>query len=86
MLGNKVSKKDQESCEYLLTAEIEPLRSSLHLGHGGGIEKLLLEMITCGRLTKESNVMEFIQCTLMSTQLSQEQVFQCLRYICLYTY
>jgi hypothetical protein len=35
---------------------------------GGGLEKLLLEMISCGRLTHESGLVPFIQCTLMSIQ------------------
>lgn len=60
--------KEKEHCEHLLTSELEPLISSLPQGHGGGIEKLLLEMITCGRLTRESSVMEFIACTLMYRQ------------------
>ena len=29
----------------LLTADIDPLFSTLHIGTGGGLEKLLLEMI-----------------------------------------
>jgi hypothetical protein len=55
------------------------LKSSLHLGNGGGIEKLLLEMISCGRLKEETSVMDFIHCTLMNTQLPGEQVMKYVR-------
>lgn len=74
MLGNKLNKKERDYCEYLLTAELDPLKSSLHLGHGGGLEKLLLEMIACGRLSKEQSIFQFIGCTLMNTQLPADQV------------
>lgn len=35
---------------HLMTGEMAPLISSLHQGMGGGIEKLLLELICCGRI------------------------------------
>ncbi len=52
----------------LLCSEIEKLTSNIHIGVGGGIEKLLLEMICCGRLTDRQQVHEFVKCTLMSIQ------------------
>jgi hypothetical protein len=76
ILGNNSNRKERDYCEYLLTGELEPLKSSLHLGNGGGIEKLLLEMISCGRLREETAVMDFIRCTLMNTQLPGEQVMK----------
>ncbi len=33
-------------------------------------------MITCGRLVKEQEVLNFVSCTLMNVQLPQEQVFE----------
>jgi hypothetical protein len=76
ILGNNSNRKERDYCEYLLTGELEPLKSSLHLGNGGGIEKLLLEMISCGRLREETAVMDFIRCTLMNTQVPGEQVMK----------
>jgi hypothetical protein len=58
----------------LLTAELDPLVSNLHVGAGGGLEKLLLEMISCGRLTKENDIQNFIDCTLYKQQQPNETV------------
>ena len=58
----------EELCKKLMCSEIEPLTSNLHQGAGGGLEKLLLEMICCGRLLNTKHIYEFIQCTLMSIQ------------------
>jgi hypothetical protein len=35
---------------------MEPLLSSLQVGSGGGVEKLLLEMIYCQKVTTEEQV------------------------------
>jgi hypothetical protein len=65
MAGNKT---ERNVADHLLTADLDPLRSCLHIGAGGGLEKLLLEMVSCGRLCKESEVLRFIDCTLMRVQ------------------
>jgi replicative superfamily II helicase len=52
----------------LIASDIEPLISSLHTAYGGGLEKLILEMICCGRLTRKNDVNNFIKCTLMYIQ------------------
>ena len=41
---------------------------------GGGLEKLLLEMVSCGRLRNESAVMAFVDCTLMRVQQDYSNV------------
>lgn len=69
--GNKAEKS---IAERLVTADVDPLRSHLHVGAGGGLEKLLLEMISCGRLTNESSVLKFVDCTLMKVQHAHEDV------------
>lgn len=53
---------------------------------GGGLEKLLLEMIICGRLQNESAVMEFIDCTLMRVQQEATAVSSFLSENCMYAY
>jgi hypothetical protein len=47
---------------------VEPLTSTLHKANGGGLEKLVLEMISCGRLKSDDEVKEFVKCTLMTIQ------------------
>lgn len=69
--GNKAEKN---IADYLMTADLDPLSSSLHIGAGGGLEKLLLEMVSCGRLQNEGEVMRFIACTLMSIQQGRTDV------------
>jgi hypothetical protein len=58
----------------LIMSEIDPLRSGLHTAYGGGLEKLILEMICCGRLQWERDVMAFVSCTLMSVQQPADKV------------
>lgn len=58
----------------LLACELEPLQSSLHTANGGGLEKLLLELVCCGRLTHEEEVEAFVRCTLMNVQHERENV------------
>jgi len=69
--GNKT---ERAIAETLLTADLEPLCSSLHNASGGGLEKLLLEMVSCGKLTKEEDVLRFISCTLMVVQQREDLV------------
>jgi hypothetical protein len=42
--------------EKLLVSAMEPLLSSLQVGSGGGVEKLLMEMIYCQKVTTEEQV------------------------------
>lgn len=63
-----IPRNEKEVATMLLTADLDPLCSNLHLAQGGGLEKLLLEMISCGRLHRESDVMKFVDCTLMKVQ------------------
>ena len=58
----------------LITAELDPLISTLHIGNGGGLEKLLLEMISCNRLSREQDIHRFINCTLMNVQQPESLV------------
>ena len=72
-----VAKDDQEEIRNayrILTSDLEPLQSTLHHASGGGLEKLLLELISCKRLERETEVSKFIECTLMNAQLSEEHV------------
>jgi hypothetical protein len=64
----------------IVTSEVFLL--TLHfifLGNGGGLEKLLLEMIVCGRLTREDQVLQFISCTLFHVQQLQQFVVDMVR-------
>ena len=63
-----ISGKQRPLAFKLLTAPSDKMLSKLHEGEGGGIEKLLLELICCRRLKHENEVPEFIGCTLMSQQ------------------
>ena len=74
LIAQRDNTTDLAFARRLICADIEPLRSALHVGAGGGVEKLLLEMICCGRLRHEDSVEEFIRCTLMWVQQSPEQV------------
>ena len=49
----------------LLTGDIDPLLSSLHLGTGGGLEKLLLELVACRKLSSEQQAFDFVKSTLL---------------------
>lgn len=71
--GDK-SPKEMNLCQSLITSKLEPLRSNLHLAYGGGLEKLLLEMIACGRITHDREVLPFVQCSLMFVQIPRDEV------------
>jgi replicative superfamily II helicase len=68
------SKPERDLAHHLLTADLDPLISTLHVAQGGGLEKLLLEMISCGRLVRETHVMDFVDCTLMKVQQPKDKV------------
>ncbi len=72
MVGANRAEKDAAS--HLLTADLDPLVSTLHEAAGGGLEKLLLEMVSCGRLAKETQVLDFVACTLMRVQQPHAKV------------
>lgn len=76
MLSNSFPFDERKLCQHLLVSDIEPLTSNLHLGSGGGIEKLLLEMITTNCLKHEREILSFIKCTLFSTQHSSLEISQ----------
>ncbi len=72
MIGS--GRAERDIAQHLLTADLDPLVSTLHVASGGGLEKLLLEMVSCGRLTREAQVLEFVDCTLMKVQQPQDKV------------
>lgn len=74
LLNAKISTHERCHVRNLIIGELDPLESSLHLGCGGGIEKLLLEMVVSRRICNESELMNFVNCSLMSIQLSHEKV------------
>jgi DNA polymerase theta len=52
----------------LMTRDVDPLVSKLQEGQGGGIEKLILELVCCHKLRNYNDVEKYISCTLMYTQ------------------
>lgn len=58
----------------LVSSPLDPLQSSLQIGSGGGIEKLLLELIYCHRIKIKEDIERFVICTLMSVQHSPDLV------------
>ena len=58
----------------LVSAPLDPLQSSLQIGSGGGIEKLLLELIYCQRMKTRQDLDSFVVCTLMNVQHPPLQV------------
>ena len=68
------SAADKQLAAKLCFASHDPLLSSLHRGYGGGVEKLLLDMIACGRLKSKAEVREFIDRTLMSCQVHDTSI------------
>eukprot|EP01033_Poteriospumella_lacustris_P006494 gene6494-4673_t len=67
-------REQRQQLAKLLTSPLDPLQSSLREGYGGGIEKLLLEMIVCRRLTHEAAVLPFMHATLFATQYAADDV------------
>lgn len=74
LLNAKISSQERCHMQNILFGDLDPLKSSLHLGCGGGIEKLLLEMVVSRRLCNETEVMNFVKCSLMSIQLPEDKV------------
>ena len=72
MIG-KDNRHESELAKHLITSDLELLKSSLSEGYGGGIEKLLLEMICCDKLKHSNQVSEFIKCTLYYVQTTDKQ-------------
>ena len=68
LMMNSQSKLEKDHSIHIMSSNLEPLRSNLHLGYGGGIEKLLLEMMCCDYIQSESELKCFILETLMSKQ------------------
>ena len=60
--------RQRELCGRLFHGKIAPLESALQQGHGGGIEKLLLDIIACRKIECESQLESFMKCTLLWTQ------------------
>lgn len=79
ILSNSLPLNERKVCENLLVGDIEPLKSNLHNGYGGGLEKLLLEMITTNRLKHEKDVVSFIKCTLMWFQHNSNDILNYLK-------
>ena len=59
----------------LMTGDVDPLKSNLHQGRGGGLEKLLLDVIAFSgnnkdvrQLDSEEKIEAFIACTLLNRQ------------------
>lgn len=68
------SKAEMDVATALFTSPIEPLRSVLHQANGGGIEKLLLELISCGKLQNEAQIHAFMEYSLLKVQHPAEEV------------
>lgn len=68
------SRKLRDLAGYLVTSPMPALESTLHSAHGGGLEKLLLEMVHCNKLNSLSSVTEFVKCTLLMVQQPAEKV------------
>ncbi len=58
----------------LVSSPLDPLSSSLQIGSGGGIEKLILELIYCQRIKTKVDVERFTICTLMNVQHPPDSV------------
>ena len=77
MISNHFGSTQEQQIAYsLLTSAIEPLQSALKDAMGGGIEKLLLDLICSGRLSSERNLIQFMRCTLLAQQYPEEEVLK----------
>ena len=66
---------ERQLAAHLVLGEMQCLTSALKQGIGG-LEKLILEVITCRKITCESQLVEFISCTLLSIQNSDEAMLE----------
>ena len=67
---------ERQLAASLCVGSLPPLLSSLHLGSGGGVEKVLLDLICCRRLRYQKEVAKFMECTLFACQHGTDLVFQ----------
>ena len=74
LMMNSQSKLERDHAVHIMSSDLEPLNSNLHLGYGGGIEKLLLELMSCDYIQTEDDVNSFISETLFSKQYSSIEV------------
>jgi replicative superfamily II helicase len=74
LIVSKGNTSEMNLAKSLMCSSIEPLRSVLYQGAGGGVERLLLELICCGKLTDEKDIPTFLECTLMMVQHSIQDV------------
>lgn len=51
---------EKRLAKHLMCGEIESLCSALHKGYGGGLEKLILELVCTGRIVDEEFVSLFV--------------------------
>jgi replicative superfamily II helicase len=68
------SKAGMNQAAILLTAPLPPLRSCLDRAEGGGLEKYLLELVSCDRLCNIDQVDRFVAATLFHAQETQSNV------------
>lgn len=68
------SKGEQNFAVHLFTAGLPPLCSALLDGSGGGVERIILEMICAGALETEEDVHKFMSNTLFAQQTPKERV------------
>lgn len=67
---------DGTIADHLINDDIEPLVTSLDYSQGGGVEKLILEMISCGKIKYENQIQEFLNCTLLYVQKGKEKILE----------
>ena len=73
LMISKDSYEESQLAKHLMTSDLDPLYSQLHQGVGGGLEKLLLEMICCNKIQQFDQIQNFIACTLLFQQASDKQ-------------
>eukprot|EP00606_Chrysophyceae_sp_TOSAG23-5_P000769 GSChrysophyteH2.ASY1.ANO1.1345.1 assembled CDS len=81
LMVQESSGEDKAKAVELVCGDVVPLRSQLHLGKGGGLEKLLLETIYLSiknenvtQLANSGDIDRFLQCTLLSVQFSNKEL------------
>ena len=81
LMVQESSGEDKAKAVELVCGDVVPLRSQLHLGKGGGLEKLLLETIYLSiknenvtQLANSGDIDRFLQCTLLSVQFSDKEL------------
>ena len=76
LIVDEDSASDKASAVKVVMGDIPKLESKLHLGKGGGLEKLLLETICFGgeSVSTKDKIYRFVQCTLLSRQMKEADV------------